>query len=326
VALVRGPAWDGRIADVSEAQFATGNFFSGPIAVTGSSGFLGRRIMARLSGLNATGIVRKQIGEDSRCVEADLSDSAAVARAFGSIQPKLILHLAAMTDVDECERNPARAYRDNILATANIASWVAAHAPQALLVYISSDQVYSGLGPHDEMSPSPMNTYALTKLGGEHLCRAVARSLILRTNFYATPSYDTEGFAGWLVSNLSRGAAITLFDDVCFNPLYSEHLIDALFDTVSLGLTGTFNLGASGPGLSKAEFATELAQIFGLPVANAKVGRVADVSLVARRPRDMRISVGALEDRLRRSLPTVSEGLESLFRDWPTDPTRSALG
>jgi dTDP-4-dehydrorhamnose reductase len=193
---------------------------------------------------------------------------------------------------------------------------VAERRPATTLVYISTDQVYDGPGEHGEDVVAPCNVYGLTKLWGEDLCRRLPRHLVLRTNFFAIGAGPAVGLAAWLIDALGRQTPITVFDDVYFNPLYGKDLADILCSTIEAGLIGTYNVGASGGGMSKAEFALGLAEILGLPFAAARRGSVAGAAMKARRPNDMRMSVQRLTAELGTTLPTTRDGLARLAADF----------
>src|SRR5262249_38698908 len=84
------------------------------VLVTGAGGLIGRRWASVLA---AAGHEVSAIGRD----ECDLADRDAVRRWFLRLRPQVVHHAAAMTEVDRCEREPDAAFRDNVLATSNLA-------------------------------------------------------------------------------------------------------------------------------------------------------------------------------------------------------------
>ena len=90
------------------------------------------------------------------------------------IHPDIIVHTAALTDVDLCERSREKAYLVNVETTRNLVDWIRSSPDSARLVYISTDQVYGGPGEHDESRPFPRNVYGMTKLWAEDLARRTA--------------------------------------------------------------------------------------------------------------------------------------------------------
>src|SRR5687768_662389 len=104
------------------------------ILITGGRGMLGTDLSAVL-------------GADHRCVavgraEADITDYDAITALARAEAPDLVIHAAAHTDVDGCERDPDTAFRVNAVGSWNVAS--AARACGARLVAISTDFVFDG--------------------------------------------------------------------------------------------------------------------------------------------------------------------------------------
>jgi len=286
------------------------------VLVTGATGLLGGHLTSFLSDrveCHPTGYTLAL--EDDRFVHLDLTDGRAVEAALQRLRPDVIIHCAALTNVDVCEAEPERAYHLNVRATENIATWIRRHAPSAQLIYISSDQVYQGPGPHSETDVAPINTYALTKLWGEYVSREVERHLILRTNFFGYDRGQKAGFVAFFVNALEKSAPITLFRDVHFNPLYVNDWPEIIWFLINGDVTGTFNLGAAGEGISKAEFALQLAEALDLDASSATVGSVNNAPMKARRPNDMRMGVSKIQACLDRPLPTVEHGLKRLAAD-----------
>src|SRR5262245_58520657 len=96
----------------------------------------------------------------------DLSSPGTIGRVIADVRPRVIIHCAAMVDVDACERDPAAAYRRNAALTREIAR---AAGSESLMVYISTDGVFLGDAPFstEEQLPCPKTVYGRSKLNGE---------------------------------------------------------------------------------------------------------------------------------------------------------------
>ena len=104
--------------------------------------------------------------------EVDIADGRGVEQAVAAFKPDVVIHCAAMTQVDACETEPDKAYRINALGSANVAR--AAARSGARLIAISTDYVFDGtLGrPYHEFdTPSPRTVYGASKLAGEESIR-----------------------------------------------------------------------------------------------------------------------------------------------------------
>ena len=89
--------------------------------------------------------------------------------AITTLQPDLVVHAAAMTNVDACETDPDRAYAVNVMGTRHVAD--GARRVGAHVVHLSTDYVFDGTkdAPYHEWDdPNPLSVYGRAKLGAEH--------------------------------------------------------------------------------------------------------------------------------------------------------------
>lgn len=269
------------------------------ILIIGAYGFLGCRLSASLAALG------HEVVRQGRGAAAQLQGDPLVAAAamIGRVRPDAVINLAAMTDVDGCEKDPAEAFQANVSVVEALTGAVSYH-PGVHLVHVSTDQLYDGQGPHDEDVVRPINVYGITKYAGE-MAAARAAATILRVNFVGRAMDDRpRGFSDWVVGKLRSGDGITAFDDVLFSPLHAGSLCAFIERAVAMRRPGVFNLGARG-GISKAAFILGLAGRLGLDTSAVQVGRSSDVALKARRPLDMRMRVDRYETTFGVALPDV---------------------
>jgi dTDP-4-dehydrorhamnose reductase len=85
----------------------------------------------------------------------------------GKVEPEIIVNLAALTNVDLCERHPQLAYLSNVKIVENLASSIRNLPIRCHLVHLSTDQVYDGAGPHKEEDITLSNYYAFSKYASE---------------------------------------------------------------------------------------------------------------------------------------------------------------
>lgn len=284
------------------------------ILLTGATGVLGRRLVPVLEGLGECIGVGLRVAP-AKGHQVDLTDRGAAYSLLDRVRPDVMVHAAALTDIDQCEREPAAAYRLNVEATRHLVDWVAARRPDLRFLYISTDQVYDSPGASPEETVFPVNVYALTKLWAEDLTRRLERSLVLRTNFFALGDERHPTFVDWVVESCRARRQITLFHDVLFNPLHVDDLAAVVARLIPESATGTYNVGASGGGLSKGRFIRMIAERFDLPTEGFRDGSLGDVQLLARRPRDMRMAVTRIETLLGATMPSVAAGIERLPLD-----------
>jgi dTDP-4-dehydrorhamnose reductase len=117
-----------------------------------------------------------------------------------------------------------------------------------------------------------------------------------------------------MAASLTAGSAIPVFTDVFFSPLTMHSLSEIIVDLLPHPPEGVFNVG-SRDGLSKAEFAFAFAKAMALP-QDLLVPSCSDTVTAnrARRPKDMRMNVKAIESALGRQMPTLADEIVSLGR------------
>lgn len=242
---------------------------------------------------------------------ADLADRNATLALFNSVNPDVVINLAAASNVDLCESDPQLAYLGNVITAANVARALRGMR-RAHLIHISTDQLYDGIGPHAEAHVVIRNMYAQTKRAGELLFDG-SPATILRTNFFG-PSRVVQRttLSDWITSSLTAGSKIPVFTDVLFSPLTMCSLSQVIVQMLHDPPIGVFNVG-SREGMTKADFAFAVAKSLDLR-EDLLVPALSDSGLPnrARRPKDMRMNVAAIENVLGRQMPLLSDEIKSL--------------
>ena len=246
----------------------------------------------------------------------DLLQHEVRERALEALRPQVIVHCAALANVDRCEREPELAMALNQEVTEHLARFAA--RTSASLVFISSDAVYDGdaKGRHvedEELRPS--NHYARSKVLAEEAVRRhlpADQHLILRANMFGWNAKRTLGAAEWMLHTLVAGSPLNLFHDVIFSPLLVNDLavvIAELLTQPSPRRTGgTFNIGACDH-MSKYEFGLLLARVFNLPTAHIRAVSVDSHKFEAKRAKNMALNTQRLALALGRPLPSIAEGV-----------------
>ena len=278
------------------------------ILITGASGLLGASVSPYLCEANHQ-IVKhgNSVHADVNC---DLINHNATHKMLDKIRPEIIINLVALTNVDSCEKNPQQAYLINTKSVENIVEWIKKN-PSCHLIHMSTDQVYDGEGPHKENELTLINSYAYSKYAAELLALQV-NATILRTNFFGY-SYciGRMSFSDWLLKVLHEKQEVKVFTDVKFSPLLTDTLCEMLAVVVKAPQCGVFNLGSKG-GMSKANFAFELAKCFDLDSSNMKESLSLDLKFLASRPSDMRMDSSYFEETFEVDLPSLSSEIQKL--------------
>jgi dTDP-4-dehydrorhamnose reductase len=189
--------------------------------------------------------------------EIDITQAKAIDAAVEAARPDVIIHCAAMTDVDGAARDPAVAIRVNGTGTENVAR--AAARVQALLAYISTNEVFDGTKtePYLERdAPNPINAYGASKLEGERRAtRETSRLCIVRTSWVAAAS--GRNFIHRIQKLADERGRLQVVTDEVASPTFVEDLAPAIIRLVETGRLGTFHLTNAGY-CSRYEYARKI--------------------------------------------------------------------
>jgi dTDP-4-dehydrorhamnose reductase len=228
------------------------------VLVTGAGGQVGSALRAHLPGAVFLGRA-----------ELDVRDDGAVRAA---VRPgDVVVHAAAMTDVDGCERDPAAADAANAGGSANVA------ATGARVILLSTDYVFDGRGerPYREEDPTgPLSAYGRSKLAAEHAVLAHPGNLVVRT---AWVYGEGRNFIRSILAAEAAGRPLRVVSDQCGRPTWAGDLAAALAHLVRAGTTGVVHVTGDGEPCTWADLA-EL--VVGHPVE-----RISSEELAAPAPR-----------------------------------------
>lgn len=285
-------------ANVPLTSEAGGN--SPRILMTGAGGMLGQALYQHF--LRHYTVMATDIDcNEPWLTYLDVRDQDAYRGAVEKFQPDYVFHLAAMTDLEECEKNFANAYAVNALSAKYGAQTASRYG--AKFVYISSAGVFDGRQDwyRDDDEPTPLNVYALTKQMGALMTEFYARHyLIIRPGWMmgGGPVKDKK-FVNKIVSQILSGQKeIRAVTDKLGTPTYT-HALAANLDTLLAGETeGAYNVVCNGSA-SRFAIAKEIVRILGyqdiIKVIPVTSDYFADTYFAAR-PR----SENLLNDRLNR--------------------------
>lgn len=258
------------------------------VVVTGAAGQLGRYLVPALADAGATPIAfghRDGAGIDT---VVDITNGEAVSRAIDDARPDAIIHAAAMTDVDGCEKDPDAAESINHLGTRNIAR--AAATASVYLIAIGTDFVFSGTTPpYDEDAPTdPISVYGASKLAGERAVLDASDGFAVTRTAWV---YGGQGkhFPRSILNLLDARDEITVVEDERGNPTFAGDLAQALVQVLALRQAGIMHLTNEGS-TSRFELAREVAILAGLSPERVQPTTVEaflrQYPLPARRPAD----------------------------------------
>jgi dTDP-4-dehydrorhamnose reductase len=288
------------------------------IGITGASGMLGTALIESLyveHKIYATsrkkGITRNEVEWD--CF--DLLDFKELHNWLVSNHLDVIIHCAAMVNVEQCEEMPELANKLHCGTTKIISEFL--QKTRSKLIYISTDSLFDGKkieGYTERDIANPLNIYAKTKLAGEKQALRMKNSLVLRTNIVGWGKKKIS-FAEWVIKSLIDKEKINLFDDVMFSPLHVNDLSDIINELIKMDATGLFNVASNAP-LSKYDFGLIVADIFSLEKNNIKKSSIKDSNLSAYRPLNMSLSSKKLSSFLNKHTPSPERSVQILKKQY----------
>jgi dTDP-4-dehydrorhamnose reductase len=244
------------------------------ILLIGGSGQLGTELIPCLSRLGTVVAPARQ--------ELDLVSDAAIEHIVG-LQPTHVVHAAAATDVERCEREAAWAQAVNAEGTRRVAA--ACATVQAWLLYISTDYVFDGSKgcPYVEADPpAPLNVYGLSKLAGETQVQAItARWAIVRTAWLY--GHGGRNFVATIRQRLQAGDPLAVVADQVGSPTYAADLALGIARLVERQATGLFHV-TNGGSCSWFAFAQAIAREVGADPDRIAPLTSQQLGLRARRP------------------------------------------
>lgn len=244
----------------------------------------------------------------------DVRNKDEFIKTINQIRPNFLINLIANTNVDDCERDVNFAYVSNVMTIMSIVEVIKTFK-NIYLIHISTDQLYSGEGPHIENKINPLNVYALTKRLGEiEACKVP--STILRVNFVGKSfSKNKKSFSDQMINTLLKEEKIKVFDDVFFSPLHITSLCKVIECVMLYKKTGVYNVGTID-GITKADLVIKLAELLKLNVSKISQISVKNFNFVAKRPFDMRMKVNKFERIYNYNLPTIDNEIDKLKFDY----------
>ncbi|MDP8233290.1 MAG: dTDP-4-dehydrorhamnose reductase [Candidatus Saelkia tenebricola] len=287
------------------------------ILLTGATGMLGRDIRSELGDRHEIIALSLCGGEDTEVV--DIRDELEVFKIITKHTPELIIHTAAVTDVDFCENDPGYAHEVNTVGTRNIVWSISESEHDITLIHISTDYVFDGEKdtPYtEEGTPSPLNIYGMSKLSAErYVSYFMEKYFILRTGLLYGEGEDN--FVKNLFNKLKNNEEISLIKDQVLSPtstsMFAEAVGMLLEKIVKIpekdkAYFGIYNLVNSGK-VSRYQIATKVSEYLGVSLGSIKNLSENDLSKLAPRPKYTALSMQKFQDFTETNIKNWEESL-----------------
>lgn len=221
------------------------------ILITGGNGLLGYKLVQLLSkqkDITTIATARRKIEQLPASVsfyELDITNAEQVRSVVSTVKPDVIIHTAAMTQVDQCETEKELCWKSNVTAVENL---IAASAENNVhLVHVSTDFIFDGShGPlYETAIPKPVNYYGESKLAAEHAIQksniswAILRTVLV---YGITPDLSRSNIVLWVKKNLEDGKSIQVVNDQWRTPTLAEDLAMGCFLAAKQKATGIYHI------------------------------------------------------------------------------------
>ena len=280
--------------------------------VTGSNGLIGNQLVSDLDKINQTvySCYNDTLPLKGIPIHLDLLNLDKITTIFKKIKPDVIIHLAALTDVEKCEMEPKLANSINAKATEIIAKET--ERLGSYLIYLSTDYIFDGKkGLYNETDfPNPLNHYGKTKLAGEKTVETnTSKWSIMRTSTPFGTNSSKKTFPVWLLENLQKNKEVNILEDQFTSPTYVPNLSKMILEIVTRNLEGFFHLAGSTR-ISRFEFAKLIAKKLNLDSSLLNPVKIDTMPWNATRPLDSSLDISKINSILRTKPFSIEKSLD----------------
>lgn len=225
------------------------------ILITGANGLLGQKLVQKLSGREAVQLIATGMGPNRNPIDdgygyekMDITNLAQMREVFDLYGPSEVINCAAMTNVDQCEKDREGCLKLNVTAVENLIALCKEF--DAKLIHISTDFIFDGeAGPYTEKdTPNPLSYYGETKKIAEDLLissgipYAIARTMLV---YGLVSDMSRSNIVLWAKGALEKGEKINVVNDQFRCPTLAEDLAEGVVLMTMKDREGIFNI--SGP-------------------------------------------------------------------------------
>lgn len=228
----------------------------------------------------------------------NMADTSTLQQSIIDNSPDIVIHTAAMINVDACEEEKQQAQIMNSEVTNNLAKICAEQ--HIKLIYISTDAVFDGTKKElysEEDTTTPLNIYGITKLAGESSVLQQKENVVLRTNIYGYNYQEKKSFGEWILYSLLDGEELKMFDDIYFSPILVNDLANLIDRILANNICGLYHACGTGS-ISKYEFGCKLKEVFQIESGSIFQTQSDTFSFKAKRAKNMGMSNKKLSNML----------------------------
>jgi len=293
------------------------------VFITGANGLLGQELVKQLAAKKIYDITASSRGNSRlpaplaiKYYDLDITDASRVFEVIEEVRPEILIHAAAITQVDNCEENKQLCYNTNVGAVRFLID--ASRQFNTRFLYVSTDFVFDGLsGPYSEESkPAPVNYYGSTKLAAENAVKesgltwAIIRTVLVYGN---TTDGNRSNLVTWVKKSLESGKTIKVVSDQWRTPTFVEDLAKGILSIIDKNVKGIFHISGKDL-LSPHDMAQKTASILGLDQSLIENVNATTFQQCGERPK----KTGFIIEKARKELGfepvSFEEGLRKMFQ------------
>src|SRR3990172_2815080 len=196
----------------------------------------------------------------------DVRDYSSVEKVLNEFKPDIILHLAALTDLEFQEKNPEEAYRTNTIGTENMV--LLARKNGILLVYISTAGIFDGEKDlyNDYDVPNPLSHYGKSKYMGELCVKGnLDKYFVFRAGWMMGGGKKDKKFIYKILKQIKEGKKeIYAIENIYGTPTCTYDLARTIFEVIKTEYYGVYNCVCKGGRVSRYDVALEIINLLGL--------------------------------------------------------------
>ncbi len=243
------------------------------ILVTGSNGLLGQKLIEKLVQntkfeiiATAKGINRLPFKTGYKYFPLDITVEKEISDLFEIEKPDVVIHTAAMTNVDLCETKKEECWQLNVKSVEYLIN--ACQSSNSFLIHLSTDFIFDGqTGPYtEEEVANPLSFYGWSKYAAEKLIInssikwAIARTVLV---YGIAHDMSRSNIILWVKNSLETGKSIKVVNDQWRTPTLAEDLADGCILIAEKEAKGIYNISGKDL-LSPFQMATMTADFFNL--------------------------------------------------------------
>ena len=248
-------------------------------------------------------------------IKIDLFSINEVQRILETYDINIVLNCIGLTNVEECERDPSKAFRLNSHLPKIIAN--ACNSTNTKLIHISTDQLFDdkNILHKEEDNVRLLNIYAKSKYEGEiEVLNNCKSSIICRTNFFGYGPAHKNSFNEWIEESAKKNKKIVLFKDVFFTPVSGKNLAIYAHKLLEYNFSGVYNISSDNK-ISKFDFGKLICKKLNIPSFAIFAGSIEDRPDLVRRPKSMCLSNKKLTNAIKNKNLDIDIQIGSILKN-----------